>query len=93
MRLAADPAKVGFPASIVAMAVMSHALCGSEELAIKGFKTRTAGTLLTRSDKQAAVKESTGGRAQRMHGKGKKTPHDGHDRIARPRQREELLKI
>src|ERR1700724_1504115 len=60
MRLATDPTRVKLPASVEAMATTSHARCGSGELATNGFKTKTAGTLLTRLDRPAVTAERTG---------------------------------
>jgi hypothetical protein len=42
------------------MAMTSHDLCGSDEWAMKGFKTSTAGTLLTRFDSTAVIADPRG---------------------------------
>ena len=53
IRFATEPSTVRFPASVEAIARISHACVGSARRGMNGLKTSTAGTLLTRFDRTA----------------------------------------
>jgi hypothetical protein len=52
------------PASVEAIATVSHAVSRSCSRSMKGFSTSTAGTLLTRFDRIAVTPLSTGTRSR-----------------------------
>src|SRR5215831_12383032 len=59
MRLATEPTSVKLPAKVAAMAITSHARCGSSKPGTNGLSNRTAGTLLTIFDSTAVMPAST----------------------------------
>jgi hypothetical protein len=60
IRLATDPTRVRLPAKVEPMATTSQARCGSCKPATNGFRTSTAGTLLTTFDRTAVTPASAG---------------------------------
>src|SRR5438093_11419557 len=62
MRLATEPRIVRFPASVEAMARMSHARAGSPKLGITGLNSNTAGTFETTFESTAVTVVSMAGR-------------------------------
>jgi hypothetical protein len=58
--LATEPSTVKLPASVEAIAMISHALSWSLSASTNGFSINTAGTLLTRLDNTAVKALSAG---------------------------------